>query len=71
VSDFDILTILNGLLRIGHNDPQTLSSVSSMIKIKKITKVNSLTNILYIFAKFRHRDEEVLKTAVALMNQEF
>ena len=42
-----------------------------MIKDNKITKVNSLTNILYIFARFNFRDEQVLEKACQIMNKEF
>jgi hypothetical protein len=42
-----------------------------MITNNQITKINSLTNILYIFAKFNYRDEESLKIATQIMNKEF
>ena len=54
-----------------HRDEQILENVGQMIKDNKITKVNSLTNILYIFARFNYRDEEVLLKACEIMNKEF
>jgi len=55
MTDFDLLSILNGMLKFEIKDEAILKGVEKMIKDEKINKVNTLTNILYVFAKMEFK----------------
>ena len=54
LSAFDCLTLLNFALKRKMRDQVLLESVCKMICNGKITQINTLTNILYVFAKFNY-----------------
>ena len=54
LSAFDCLTVLNFALKRKLRDQVLLGSVSKMISDGKITQINTLTNIMYVFAKFNY-----------------
>ena len=53
-SDSTILTILNSLLRIKYRDEAILSSTCKLVINNKIRRPQSITNILYVLAKFKY-----------------
>lgn len=53
MNDMDILTILNAMQKHGVKNPSVIKRVNAMVETGKIKKINTLTNLLYAFAKMK------------------
>lgn len=54
MTDHARITVLNSFLKLNYKDTEALDSTAELIASGSITNVNSITNILYIFAKFNY-----------------
>jgi len=69
LSDHQIITVLHTLLSNKKPDINFLNQVGDLIQSNKIQKINSLTNILYVFAKLKYRNQECLVAAANTMKR--
>jgi hypothetical protein len=65
--------MLNSMLKIKLRDVEVLDSTADLVAKGKIANVNTITNILYVFAKFQYIPQSqpsFLNICTTLLNKE-